>query len=300
MSRGYSTPCAREIGHEMRKRREQAKLKSSELARGLGWAPSKLSRIEAGLYPVSDVELSYYLGWCRVPPEEAEYIAALKKIDDRDPGVWTRDNDTAPLSPALRSLAYHESTALLSTTYEPDVIPGLLQTEDYVRALLRSLDESDRLLSARLRARMDRKTILDRPRPGEFVFFIHENVLRQPIGNTAVMHDQLLHLMFTARRSNILIRVIPASSGVQSICRGSFLLLEYTKEHRPLVFIDSNVASLFIDDVEYVTRYRRLLPTLANMALSEGQSVELFATLAGDFDRAEGIADADLEEEQLQ
>jgi hypothetical protein len=274
---------------------------SVDLGRALGWSPSKTSRVESGLYPVSDTEVSQYLAWLHVPHEEIDYVLDVKEIDERDLGFWMRSPDTAPMPKSLRSLVYHEATALASTSYETEVVPGLLQTEAYVTELLIGTGRvPDRHLPAYVRARKDRQTILGRSSPGEFTFYIHENALRLPIGSDITMQDQLLHLVFSSVRSNVSIRVVPASAGARAVCQGSFLLLEYGKKHRPMVFLDAYTGGLFVDDPKYVREYQSLRPRLDAISLSEGESSEFLATLASDYDeRVKGVPDADVEEEQL-
>jgi transcriptional regulator with XRE-family HTH domain len=301
MSRGFSTPCAREIGHEMRRRRQEAKMTSVDLGRALGWGPSKISRIESGVYPVSDTEVSQYLAWLHVPHEEIDYVLDVKEIDERDLGFWMRAPDIGPMPKSLRSLVYHEATAEVSTSYETEVVPGLLQTEAYVTELLRGTGRvSEQHLPAYVRGRMDRHSILERPDPGYFTFYIHENALRLPVGDAVTMQDQLLHLLFSSVRKNVSIRVVPLSAGARAVCQGSFRLLEYGKAHRPLVFLDAYTGGLFIDDPEYVREYQRLHPKLDAIALTEGESGEFLAALASDYDdRVKGVVDEDVEEEQL-
>jgi hypothetical protein len=278
----------------MRIRRERARLSAADVSRGLGWPQSKTSRIEAGLYPVSDIEVSYYLGWCRVPADEVATLLELKDIDRRDPGFWT------PLSTSMRSLVYHESTATRSTSYESSVVPGLLQTEPYVEALFRGGGFPERKFASGVKARLDRQQILDRPMPGEFIFYIHEQALRLTVGSLSTMHEQLLHLVLAAAREHIAIRVVPMSAGAASgAFEGSFRLFEFSKRDRPLLYLSSWVGGLFIDDASYISGYRGLVPKLADIALSLGQSRELLASLASEYDRAEGDLHADLEEKQL-
>jgi transcriptional regulator with XRE-family HTH domain len=300
MSRGYSTPCAREIGYELRKRRLQAKLSAADLSRGLGWAPTKMSRIESGLYPVSDSEISHYLGWCHVPPEEMSYVQDLKKIDDRDLGFWLREHGAGPLHPVLRTLAYHEGTASRSINYESEVVPGLLQIEGYAAALFRAASVPESEVASLVRGRLDRQSVLGRPSPGEFIFFIHQQALLLPVGDSSVMHEQLLHLMFSAARRSVSIRVVPLSAGERSACRGPFQLFECSrKEHRPVTFLDTWSVGLFIDDPEYVADYRRLVGLLDQIALPEGQSLDLLAVMASEHEPARGEVHAHVEEEQL-
>ena len=108
-----------------------------------------------------------------------------------------------------------EARAVSLKNYQLAVVPGLLQTEDYARALLtdkigRSPDEVDDLVAAR----MERQAILERERPPELWMVIDEAVLHRPVGGTYVMRDQLAHLAEMARRPNIVLQVIPASVSV--------------------------------------------------------------------------------------
>lgn len=242
------------------------------------------------MYPVTEGEVSLYLGRCHVPPDEMQYVRELQKIEERDPGLWSRPR-------TMRSLAYHESTALRVTNYEPEFVPGLLQTDAYMTELFRANNLSDDEVRACVEVRKDRQAILYQSNPADFLFFVYEQAFRLPIGDPDTMRDQLLHLVFIAARSNIDIRVVPTSAGVHSICRGSFLLLEYGKGHRPLVFLDSWTGGMFIDDRMYVTEYRRLLPKLDSIALSGAESQLWLADLASDHGRAKGEPDAELEDQ---
>jgi hypothetical protein len=98
----------------------------------------------------------------------------------------------------------------------------------------------------------------------------------------------------------VTIRVVPTSAGAQSVCRGSFRLLEYTKDHRPLLLLDGWAGSMFLEDTKFIGAYRDLLPKLDSIALSEGQSTDLLVSLASEYERAKGEPNAQLEEEQLQ
>jgi transcriptional regulator with XRE-family HTH domain len=282
----------------MRKQRERAGLTSASLARALGWAPSKLSRVEAGLYPVTEGEVSTYLGWCRVPPDEMQYVRELQEAEERDLGFWMGAAATRLVPPWLRSLTYHESTALRSTSYEPEIVPGLLQTEAYATAYMAGFDLPDDELRALVEVRMSRQAMLERSSPGDYIFFIYEQALRLPVGDAAIMRDQLLHLVFAAARSHVSIRVVPTSAGTRSVCRGAFLLLDYGEKDRPLVFLDGWIGGFFVDDSACVAMYKKLVPRLDAISLTEAESQLWLADLASDH-RGRGAPDADLEEERL-
>jgi transcriptional regulator with XRE-family HTH domain len=299
MTRGYSTPCARELGYEMRIWRQRAGLSATEVSRYLGWSLSKTSRAELGMYRISEVELVHYLAACKVPHEQVWDLRMLKQEEERNLGYWVRAIKTGQVSDRLRSLVYHESTAIRSISYEPEVIPGLLQTEDYASALIRAAEVSAEEFAAALKARMDRQAILQRRETAEFTFYIHENALRLPVGDQQIMHEQLLHLVFSTTRQRLGIRVVPVSAGARLARTGDFRLFEYAKEHRPVIYLDGRVGALFLDEDSFVASYRELVTKLDAIALDEGQSREFLASLASDHDRVRGVLDAQLEEEQL-
>ncbi|MDQ3988315.1 MAG: DUF5753 domain-containing protein [Actinomycetota bacterium] len=110
-------------------------------------------------------------------------------------------------------------------------------------------------------------------------FYLHEAVLRLPIGGPAVMSDQLHHLLRISVRSYLTLRVLPASLGAHAGLSGPFTLMEFA-DFRPVVYLDSETSSLFLEKPEEIAAYRRILGALVDTALGEGQSRELIATVA--------------------
>jgi transcriptional regulator with XRE-family HTH domain len=300
MSRGYSTPIGREFGFELRLRRERSGLRAAELARKLNWAGSTLSRVEAGLYPITETQATRYLTLCGVQEEELFAILDIRAVEQWNPGYWMRPHGMGKLANSLRSLVFQETKAIRSTSYETDVIPGLLQIREYAAALLFGEGFPAGYFEDLLQARLDRQDLLGLRDAPEFIFFLHEQALRLPVGDADVMYNQLLHVVLSMARSNVTIRVVPISAGAQSVCRGSFRLLEYTKEHRPLVHIEGLAGAMFLEDTKFITAYRDVLPKLDSIALSEGQSTDLLVSLASEYERAKGEPNAHLEEEQFQ
>lgn len=294
-----ATACYRELGKELRKRREAAGLSGRGLAREIEWSLTKISRIENGQYNLRVEDMIHYLGCCGVYPVQAKELVPLCHEAERDQGYWLSPHGQW-LPDSLRSLIYHESTADSSTTYEPQLVPGLLQTADYARARIagerwRDPDDIDRSV----RIRLERQRILHVPHPAPFFFFVHEQALRLRVGSAAIMHDQLLKLVLLAALDHVTVRVVPSSAGERSAFGGPFVLFEYAK-HRPLVCLDNHATGLFLEDRDYVEPYRALVPAIAEVALDGGQSRELIATLASGYDqRSERDADYRLEEEQL-
>jgi transcriptional regulator with XRE-family HTH domain len=296
MSDRTLTACYRELGAELKKLRESAGLNEIDVSRKLSWSPSKVSRMENGFRKIAILDLIDYIALCGIYGKHGADYHAMCREAELNQGHWLRMYENG-LPDTTRSLIYHESNASASTSYETEFVPGLLQTEAYIRALT-----TDRFPDwdpdVAVRIRKERQRVLHKESPARFMFFVHENALRLVVGDHAVMHEQVLALLLHDGLRHVAIRVVPAEAGAQAMLGGPFRLFEFI-DHRPLVYLDGPVCGLFLEDGEYVDGYRALLPTLASIALSEGQSREWLAALASEFDRegADAHAAHQVEEE---
>jgi transcriptional regulator with XRE-family HTH domain len=289
----------RELGAMMRERREQAGLTAKELAKLTEWHPLKISRIETGQYQFDTVEMITYLAKCGLYRRDFIHMEAMCHDAGRRPGFWLSPHGEW-LEDSLNALIYHESTAVRSTTYEPQLVPGLLQTYWYARSCIASERWRTReSVDECVRIRMERQRILQPPHSGMFLFFVHEQALRVEVGSLAIMHEQMLNLVLLAALPQVTVRVVPSSAGERSAFGGSFRLLEFA-EYPPLVYLDTYKTGLFLEDKEHVGPFLGLLPAISEVALDEGQSRELIAALASRYDlRSARDADDHLEEKQL-
>lgn len=301
MGRNHASACYRELGAELRKRRETASLTGEDIARVTGWHRSKVSRVELGQSEISVVDAVHYLAACKVFVTEAKEILDLCRDAERKLGYWLSPHGEW-LEDSLNSLIYHESTADRSVSYEPMVVPGLLQSRRYARLLIeRGPGVSQEYVDATVRLREERQQILHRPRPGRFAFFVHEQALRLQIGAKADMHEQLLKLVLMANLPHVSLRVVPALSGERGAFGNSFRVFEY-RNHSPLVYLSAAWSGVFIEDREFVADYRRLVRTIASIALDEAKSRAFMAELADALDQRSTRRDAgiyEVEEEQL-
>lgn len=298
MGRVNTTACHRELGAELRKRREAAGVTTAQVAHETGWDRSKISRIESGRVDISTVDVIFYLGACGIYRASAEDVLQLSRTAEHNQGYWLSPHGEW-LEDSLASLIYHESTAGRTISYEPFVVPGLLQTPSYARLRIdRSADRTSRDLDDAFRIRMQRKVILGRRNPAEFVFFVHEQALRAEVGSAAIMHEQILHIVSMAALGHVTLRIIRAAAGEQSMFGGPFQLFEY-REHSPLLYLDGFLTGMFIEDGDIVgDHYRHLLPDLRAVALDAGESRKYAADLADEYDRG-SQPDVGMEEEQL-
>lgn len=288
MGEKTTTACYRELGAELRSIREDAGLTEAELAEWLGWSDSKVSRAEHGYVQLSEIDVILYLAHCGFHDLRDSALKALCREAEPKPGHWLRRHRLG-LPESTRSLIYHESTAIASTSFEPSLVPGLLQTEGYIRA--RTTQRwPDWDVDFAVRVRQERQGVLHRPSPASFTFFVHENALRFTVGDAAIMHEQVIALLLLDGLRHVSVRVVPASAGAKALLGGPFRLFEYAN-HQPLVYLDGPTCGLFLEDREYVDDYRALLPTIANIALNEGESREWLAALASEYDRGRANPD---------
>jgi transcriptional regulator with XRE-family HTH domain len=276
MTANNSDTRRRELGAELRRRRELAGVNGLELARKMGWSQSTVSRIESGQGAVSEVAVITYLAHCGVPaPDVADVLLLARETED---GYLVRRN-------VLRTLVLQESTARAIQSMAPLLIPGLLQTEGYARAVISlepGLTKAD--VESRVAARMSRQQLIRRWQPPSFTYIIYEAALRCPMGGNQVMNEQMLHLAFLSGRPQMTVRILPYSTGKLGAFAGQLTLMEYA-EHRPVVYAETVLAGLFVENERDIVMSRTLFSQLAQDALSEGESLTRLAQVASDYDQ---------------
>src|SRR5699024_6105101 len=187
----------------------------------------------------------------------------------------------------LRSLIELETTADTIVGYDPLAVPGLLQTEPYVRALLDwGRQHRDEGFELRVRARLARQVVLRRRWPPTLRFFVHEHALRATIGGNRVMNEQLLHMVFTSSLPSVEIRVLEAATVPLAIFGSGFRMMEYPG-YRPVAYSQTRTASLFLEQEDEVQAYRATLAEIAEYALDGRQSREWLAALVSEYDPVE-------------
>jgi hypothetical protein len=145
------------------------------------------------------------------------------------------------------------------------------------------LSQIDDLVEVRM-GRSD--LVIKRLKPPRCLFLVHENVLRMPVGGPRVMHEQLLHLLFLGNRVECAIRVVPISAGATGAACCSFQLFGY-KEDPPMVYLQNETTSEFLENDEEVARYSRILKRVTTVALDGAQSRALIAATASEYERQE-------------
>jgi hypothetical protein len=270
---------SRELGDGLRAAMERAGLNNRRTAELLEWPEPRLSKVLHGRRGVDEVEVSAFLAVCGVKGRERARLLGLTREQDT-PG-WLQQFG-ARLPKQLQTFIDHENKATDITDFATVVLPGILQTGEYARAVIdRIANVPDKEVEERVAARLARTNVFSRPRPPQFSFLIHELVLWLPVGDNDVMCDQLHHLLRLSVRRYISIRVVPAVSGAHAGGSGSFILME-SDRYKPVVYLEGETSGLFLEEKEEIDAYRNVVKDLEDLALSEENSRELIGTVAAE------------------
>ncbi|HEY3467504.1 MAG TPA: helix-turn-helix transcriptional regulator [Amycolatopsis sp.] len=247
-----------------------------ELARALEIDPRLLSQWELGIRVPPVEEVARILGYLRVEQPTTRrllYLAQHTKESN-----WL-DSHPADLPAALTAVIQCERTASLITNWSPLIIPGLLQTPDYARVLLAASGISIEDADARLVVRLARQRILSGPKPIRLNAIMSELAVREVVGDEDIMSDQIDHLLRLALTSNISVRIVPAEVGYHPGKSGMFALYEFPADPA-VVLLEHHHASAFINELDAIASYRKLVKVLLGKALAEDASRGLLRELA--------------------
>jgi transcriptional regulator with XRE-family HTH domain len=201
------------LGERLARGRVAAGFTSQEaLAVRLGFDRSVIGKAETGDRPPSPDVLKAWIAACGLDPELFTDLTELARGADGPVPTWFEDWLEA------------EGEAQELQVWSPMLIPGLLQTAEYARALFLAAqsDTSDEAISALVAARLERQAILDRADPPDAVFVLDETVTTRLIGSPAIMHDALVNVVGMAQRPNAVVQVVPASRGANAGLGGAF------------------------------------------------------------------------------
>lgn len=281
MPRTSPTLRRRELSKRLKELREKASVSVAEAADALGCSIDKIHWIERGewnrprwrdvrdlldKYAVTDQKLRDYLMELAREGVQKDWWHPYRKM----------------LSEAYSTYIAFEGDADELLTFELSVIPGLLQTEDYARALIRKgpaeLDDAD--IEKRVEIRAERQRILEGDDPLRLFAVLDEAALRRTVGGPEVMRAQLRHLIEMAARPNITLQVIPFDAGPHPGTGGRFTIISFPGEDPDAVYIETIAGELLIES-EGVGRYRRAFRRLNAEALSPEDTIALIGRMAG-------------------
>ena len=171
-----------------------------------------------------------------------------------------------------------ESAASLIRTYEGQFVPGLLQTDGYMRAVVRGahLEDSGEEVGRRVRLRMARQTLLTREQPPRLWAVVDEAALRRPVGGRDVMRGQLERLVEATKLPNVTLQVLPFDSGAHPAMVGSFSVLRFPDQELPdVVYLEHLTSALYLNKPDEVDQYLHVMETICVRAAAPDQTVGL-------------------------
>jgi transcriptional regulator with XRE-family HTH domain len=277
-----SPALRRRLRVELKKARNARSLTQKEVAEKLEWSLSKIIRIESGSTSISVTDLKALLGVYEVD-DRFEELAAMARASKREPFSAFRDMLPAE---TLRYFGY-EMAASVIRQCENAIVPGLLQTESYTRALLTDTFRLDQETVLRhVEIRKIRQARFRGATPPETHYIIDEAAIRRMVGGRTVMQEQLARLVELSHRPNTTIQVLPFDLGAHFAMRGPFTYLEFPGEDDDDVLYLENARgdSVFKDDLEVTGPYLDAFLEMADKEATKPDDLEQFITF-GDSNR---------------
>ena len=272
----------RRLRTELRTARQVSGLTQDQVAREMDWSLSKIIRIESASSGISSNDLKALLQLYGVKdPEQVDSLLALARAA-RGRSWWSKYRDVAP--PSLLQLIEYESAADVIKQFESMIIPGILQTEDYARAVLQNHygegPGSDHLQDL-VELRTQREDLFDAENRPSFQFILDETAVRRMVGGPSVMRTQLRRLTEVARKPGITIEVIPFSAGLHAGMKGPFEIIKFADpSDHDIVYLETPRGDIFSDVPEETSKYREDFARLGKASLGPQGSLAFIAKLA--------------------
>jgi transcriptional regulator with XRE-family HTH domain len=271
----------RRLGSELRRLRESQCFKLEEVADRLGIASSTLSRIETGKAPTRTSYLTGMLDLYGVSDQSQRQVLIDMAREGHRKGWWEVWDGVLPTGFSIYVGLEAEAASL--RVYEAQVVHGLLQTEDYARAVMSTVrrrqtpEEIDRLVSLR----MQRQAVVTRPDPMELWMILDEAVLRRMVGSSHVTRDQLEHLYEASQWPNVTLQVLAFGSGLHVGLGGSFAIIEFPERSDPdVVYTEGVTGQAHIEErVREVRARAEAFDVLRAAALPPASSARLIRSI---------------------
>ncbi len=270
----------RRLAVELMRRREASGLSREEAARRLEWSTSTIFRIETGRSRPQPGNVRVLLDLYGVTGSERDGLIRLAR-EARQPGWWHSFRDVLP-NPYEVYIGLEGGAASIRN-FEPVVVPGLLQTEDYARATFkggpRELERDE--IERRVEVRLARQQILTRDGRPRLWAVIDEAVIHRMVGDPDVMRAQLGHLIDTAEQGKTTVQVVPFRAGAHAGTTGPFVILDFPEPTDPaVVYVETLAGDIYLEERADVSRYTIAFDRLLAAALHPDDSVRLIQQVA--------------------
>ena len=265
------------LGSQLRMLREVKGITREEAGYAIRASGSKISRMELGRVSFKERDVTDLLRLYGVDEDEAATLVELA-IQANSPGWWHKYGDVLP--DWFQVYVGLEEAASLIRLYEVQFVPGLLQTADYARAVVRlgqpgaAPDEIERRISLRLA----RQELLTKPGGPRLWAIVDEAALRRPIGGREVMRAQLVQLLEATEQPQVTLQVMPFRSGGHAAEAGAFTIMRFPEPDLPdVVYLEQLTSALYLDKRDDVEKYTEVMERLSVEAESPERSVHILS-----------------------
>jgi transcriptional regulator with XRE-family HTH domain len=273
----------RQLGSLLRQLRTERGLSIDEVTDRAMFSATKLSRLETGRVGASPRDIrDLCIVYGITDPAERDRLMTLAREGKQR--AWWQQFDLP-----YGTYVGLEAEAASISQYESDIVPGLLQVEDYARAILEAGDPplDTPAIEGRIKARIRRQALLDRDDAPlrHFHCIVDEGALRRPIGGPAVMRAQLERIVAAADLTKITFQVIPFAVGAHPGLDSNFAILEIADPTvNDVVYVEGAVGNIYLETAADLVRYRRIFSRLQSIALDPEGSVAMVSRIAAAYE----------------
>lgn len=262
-----NAPRARALAKELRAARKEAGLSMRLVGQQLDWSEAKVSRVENAKQGVTEADVSAILAVLRVTGCDRERLLKLAREIDQ-PAWWELGRD---LPEQLSALIDAERRATHITDVTLNLIPGLLQTRSYTRAVMEASGVGPQDADDMVSIRQVRQGILSNHDPTTLRCFIDETALLRPIGGPRVMVEQLRQILSASEEQNVSVQVLPLALGAHAGLAGTFFLLDFVKA-KPVVYLEARSSGAFLDEPDDVALFQDAVERVTKVAADPTES----------------------------
>ena len=284
MARRNPTVRERRLARTLRQLRDNAGLTIEEVAEKLELSASTVSRMETAQVGVRARDLRDLLDTYGVTGAERDQLLQIAR--ERRQQYWWREYKDLP-NIAVAGL---EADASTIWQYSTQLVPGLLQTDSYARAVLEAirLDAKPGDIERRLELRLHRQALLTSENAPEYWVVLDEAVARRQVGGPATMAEQLLQLIEVAKLPNVTLQLLPFDSGEHAGMDGEFTLYHYRESADPdVVYIENTGSDLYLEAPEVTRRYNKIFDHLRAAAQNPGESIRTLGGIQSQLEQLE-------------
>jgi len=263
----------RQLGRELRKLREDAHLHLDALAHELRCSPSRISRIETARIRISPGTVHEILDALNIHDQRRDRLVELARQAD-EPGWWQQFGDALTYEYATYIAMEAEAAAL--RVFEPSIVHGLLQTQEYAQAMIAKGPAGEGDQKSKIAARLARQEVLSRAAPVRLDVVLDEAAVRRVVGGPGILRRQLERLAHLSHHPNVGLQVLPFAAGATACATGPFTIVDFpdTSEN-PVVYVENLGGDVYLERPPAVDTFAAVFGQLQADALDHGESRRL-------------------------